>query len=646
MPHSKEPLKIALAGNPNSGKTSLFNELTGLNQKVGNYPGITVDKKTGQFNLTKDGNIIRTEVTDLPGAYSLKPRSEDEEITKQAITDKSHPAYPDAVIFVADTTNLKRSLYFCTQLIDLGLPIVLALNMMDKAEKTGLQLDDISLENELGIPVVRIVARKGKGMNGLKEALAKVESPKKHFFTANGNPSQEILARYDRIESLLTKCVIKTSKPLDPLSNKLDMVLTHKIWGFVIFGAILAIIFQFIFSWAEYPMILIDEGFAQLGSWLNQHLPEHFLSSLLIDGVLAGLAGILIFIPQIAFLFFFIAILEDTGYMARVSLIMDKVMRNFGLSGRSVVPMASGMACAVPAIMSARSISNWKERMITIMVTPLMTCSARLPIYVLLIALVIPDEPVFGILNLQGLTLFAMYFLGILSATATALVMKLILHSNERSVFLMEMPAYSSPRWKNVGLTIFEKVKVFVVEAGRVIIVVSIILWALASYGPGDAFDRIEQKYADHEPTEEIASLIASKKLEASYAGVFGKTIEPVIEPLGFDWKIGIALLTSFAAREVFVGTLATIYSVGDKGDTKTIKEHMLEDVRPETGEKLYTVAVGLSLMIFYAFAMQCMSTLAVVFRETKKLKWPVIQFTYMTILAYLSSLLVYQLLK
>ncbi len=401
-------------------------------------------------------------------------------------------------------------------------------------------------------------------------------------------------------------------------------------------------------------MELIETSFIWLTDMGHAHLPDGVLTNLLLDGVLAGLGGIVIFIPQIAILFALISILEDTGYMARVTFMMDKIMRKFGLSGKSVVPMIGGIACAVPSIMSARNIESWKDRIITIMVTPLVSCSARLPVYTLLISLVVPNKMVFGFLSLQGLTLMAMYVISIVAAILVALVMKFIIKAKEKSYFIMELPVYRMPRWKNVIFTMYEKSKTFVLEAGKVIIAISIVLWVLASYGPGKRFENIEQKYTTIESTStdsvQLASLErdkAAEKLENSYAGILGQTIEPAIKPLGFDWKIGIALITSFAAREAFVGTMSTIYSVdsGDE-DTATIRNKMRDAKDPATGLPIFTFATSLSLMLFYAFAMQCMSTVAVVYRETKSWKWPMIQLVYMTAMAYVASLIAYQFLK
>jgi ferrous iron transport protein B len=699
--------KIALIGNPNSGKSSLFNYLTGLNQKVGNFPGVTVEKKIGYTTLP---NHTTAEIIDLPGIYSIYPRSLDERIVAETLLDHTATSAPEKIVVVIDATNIKRGLLLLTQIIDLGLPTILALNMMDLAAKAGISYDFIKLAQRLGVPVVPINARKGEGIENLKKEIAHVhshasapiftiweeakkpvallrqqlkinndytayqflEQPRSLTFLSNDQQKTvegirisysffpgkfqgaETIQRYSFIQDLLTEATLKQANHAwKSFSFKLDKILTHKVWGYFIFFAILFLVFQSIFAWASYPMDFIDSLFANLSSWITATLPTGALTRLVAEGIIPGLGGIIMFVPQIAILFAFIAILEETGYMARVVFMMDKVMRKFGLNGKSVVPLMSGMACAIPAIMATRTIDNWKERTITIMVTPLMSCSARIPIFTILIALIIPDEKVLSFFNLQGLVLMSLYLLGFTAALASAWVMKKIIKVKERSYLMMELPTYRLPKGSNVSLTIVEKTKSFVLEAGKVILAISVVLWVLASYGPGDKVERAEeyvmQETANMRLTKQaLNDRIAAYKLENSYAGVIGKAMEPAIKPLGYDWKIGIALLTSFAAREVFVGTMATIYSIGSVGDEdeNTIKSRMQAELNPETGKPRFTPAVGLSLLVFYTFAMQCMSTIAVVYRETKGWKWPMIQLTYMTVLAYVSALLVYQLLK
>ncbi len=696
----KAMAKIALIGNPNSGKTSLFNQLTGLNQKVGNFPGVTVDKKTGHSQLTPS---LRAEIIDLPGTYSLYPKSLDERVIIDLLYDPASKHYPDLIVVTADASNLKRNLLLFTQLADLKIPAVLALNMVDVAEKEGVKIDIPALHRELGVPIIPMNARKGIGVAALKivmtqqleptkasffeipvELIPLLQSIKERFsltndylalhyahqyknlrflseadvawldtaleengFKSNVLQASETIERYTRINELLLDVVrIEKATKDEKFSNRIDQVLTHKVFGYLIFFVILFLIFQAIFAWASYPMDLIDEGIAGLNELIQSNFSGP-LVNLLTEGVIAGLGGVLIFVPQIAILFAFIAILEETGYMARVTFMMDKIMRKFGLNGKSVVPLISGVACAVPAIMSARTIENWKDRMITIFVTPLMSCSARIPVYTVLIALVVPDKYYLGFLNLQGLVLMGLYLIGFLAAIFSAMLLKVILKARERSYFIMEFPVYKMPRWKNVGLTIVEKSKTFVLEAGKVIVAISIILWVLASYGPGDNFEIAEQKALTEAKQANLSeiqteNLIASHQLESSYAGIVGRAIEPVIRPLGYDWKIGIALLTSFAAREVFVGTMSTIYSIGEEENVSTIKNKLMAE-KDENGDPFFTPARSFSLMIFYLFAMQCVSTLAIVRRETKSWMWPLAQLIYMSGLAYVMAFITYQ---
>ncbi len=630
---------IVLIGNPNTGKSSLFNALTGLNQKIGNFPGVTVDKKTGSYTFEKKA----INVVDLPGTYSLNPNSQDERVAKDYLENTSKD---DIIIVVADATNLKRNLLLFSEVVELGKQVILVLNMMDLLQKNKQEIDIKKLSKKLDCPVIPVNARLDKGIENVKKAISSYQQKEKKEINAqtSSNRIDEAMKRINDIDRITEDCITKEGENKSYLfTKKVDNIVTHKVYGYLIFLALLFFIFQAIFSWASYPMDLIDNGFVLLCDFVSKALPEGVLNDLIVNGILAGLGGIVIFVPQIAILFAFITILEDTGYMSRVSFLMDRILRQFGLNGKSIIPIISSTACAIPAIMGARTISNYKERLITIMVAPLISCSARIPVYTILIALIVSEDETYGIFNLQGLLVMGLYLLGFVAAILSAWIMKLIIKSKEKSTFTLEMPIYRAPRWKNVGYEIFSKVKIFLFDAGKIIIAISIILWVLCSYAPGNRFEEINKKYASTTYSEsETEALIAADKLEASYAGIIGKTMEPAIKPLGFDWKIGISLVTSFAAREVFVGTMATLYSVGDADNTKSIKEKMMSAKNRETGEKLYTTATTLSLLIFYVFAMQCMATLAVVYRETNSIKWPIIQVVYMGALAYLSSLLVY----
>jgi len=705
----KDIIKVALVGNPNCGKSSLFNALTGLRQKVGNFAGVTVDKKTGLVSIGKNK---QAEIVDLPGTYSIYPKRVDEFIVFDVLINDQNESYPDVIVIVADASNLKRNLLFCSQIIDLQKPTIVALNMMDVAQKNGTEINIPELSKQLGVKVIPINARAGKGVDDIKAAIAahlndippefstvrdlapqvvteiKEESKPSSDYAAfliashyinvycldaaqkrkvkgilekyQFNPArlqgEEILRRYDHINAIIEKSVVqKKPKRVEPLetANRIDKLLTHPVIGYIIFLIIMFVVFQAVFSWAQYPMLWISSAFTWVHDSLASVLPVNFFTRLLLEGVISGISGIAVFIPQIMILFGFISILEDTGYLARVSFILDKLMRKVGLSGKSVVPLMSGMACAIPAIMSTRNIENWKDRITTIMVTPLMSCSARLPVYTLLVGLIVPDHRYFGFLNLKGLTMMGLYLLGFIMAILSALVMKFIIRSKERSYYMMELPIYRMPRWKSVFTTMIEKARVFVVDAGKIILIISVILWFLASFGPGDAMQQVKNKYDDPALKQtmsqpQIAQSRQSDLLLNSYAGRLGHFIEPVIAPLGFDWKIGICLITSFAAREVFVGTMATIYNVGSPEEVgyAQIKDKMKKEINPKTGKPLYTAATAFSLMIFFAFAMQCMSTIAIVKRETKSWKWPLIQLTYMTGLAYVSSLFIYQVFK
>jgi len=625
---ANKTIKAAISGNPNSGKSSIFNQLTGLRQKITNIPGTTIEQKLGSFSYQGQ----RVELMDTPGTYSVQAKSVDEKIALE-IYDDVNKNRPEVILYIADAGNLRRHLFFFSQLAELKIPMILVLNMSDVASYKGIEIDVERLEKELGVRVISTNARLGDGIESVKQALIEPQFIPHYPFISNNPDIDGYEDRYAGITKLLEKVQTKrTSREL--FTAKIDPILTHPVWGYLIFLLVLLVVFQSVFKLAEWPMEMIEAGFDSLGNGLLNILPAGWFRSLLVNGVIAGLAGVIVFIPQIAILFVFMSLLEDTGYMARVSFIMDKILRGLGLNGKSVVPLLSGAACPIPAIMAARNIENWKDRMITILVTPLMSCSARLPVYTLLISLAVPDTYFMGVFGLKGIALLIMYMIGTMASLIAAVVFKMILRQKTENFFIMELPIYHPPRWKNVWMTVWQKSRSFVVEAGKVIVIVSIFLWFLASYGPNPSEDA------------SVLSFTQTENLDESYAGHFGKAIEPVIKPIGFNWKIGIALLTSFAAREVFVGTMSTIYSVDDSENLVNIRLKMQEEKDVITGEPVYNMAVVFSLMIFYAFAMQCFSTLAVVYKETKQLKWPVIQFFYMTGLAWISSFVVYNLLS
>lgn len=653
-------MKIALLGNPNTGKSSVFNLLTGLRQHVGNFPGVTVEKKTGTLKIDDRNHKL----IDFPGTYSIYPHSEDERVVYDVLSNPDHSDYPDVCVVILDASNLRRNLFLFTQIYDLGLPVVMVLNMIDIADRQKLNISTEALQQQFpDAVIVTSNARVKLGKERIVEAISSTKKTGNRKLFVEGaamaaiddKAAQEDEAekRFAKIDSIIPQIVTQKpeNKAIESKSTKLDKFLTHPVFGYLTFALVLITIFQFIFSFASVPMDFIDQQFGNLSAWTAQALPEGIFNDLLTQGILPGIGGIVIFVPQIAILFFFLAVLEETGYMARVVFIMDRLMRPFGLNGKSVVPLMSGVACAIPGVMAARTISNWKERMITIFVTPLMSCSARIPVYTLLIALVIPNQTVLGIFNLQGLVLFALYALGVVAALGIAALMKVFIKSKNKGYLLLEIPAYKQPRWGNVGITVFEKVKVFVINAGKIILAISIILWALASYGPGERIEKAvvaaEQYGAENNlEEEELEDVVAAAKLENSYIGIMGKTIEPVIAPLGYDWKMGISLITSFAAREVFVGSLATIYSVHDDGgENKPLREKLLSEKRAD-GTPVYTLATGVSLMVFYVFAMQCMATMAVVKRETGSWKWTFMQLGFFGILAYLGAFISFHLLS
>ncbi len=701
---SKKDIKVALIGNPNTGKTSLFNQLTGLTQKVGNYPGVTVDKKQGTCKLSATQNAV---ITDLPGTYSINPTSVDESIVLKTLLKKDIKESPDVILVVADVENLKRNLLLFSQIKDLEIPTVLAINMVDQMNRKGISIDLTALKEELNTEVVLISARKNQGIEAVKAAIIKChvaakatpmcdnkkidpayfeelkainpnytlyelwlmvtqknfpeeisKQEKEKLLSFNKDVSKlkkyqhkETIYRYQEINKILKNTYLVDKSKAKDLRAKLDKVFTHRIFGYFIFLFVLLLIFQSIFDWSSLPMDLIDTTFAELSDFARSSLPTGVLSDLIVEGIIPGIGGVIIFIPQIAILFLFIAVLEETGYMSRVVFLMDKIMRRFGMNGKSVIPLISGTACAIPAIMATRTISSWKERLITILVVPFTTCSARLPVYAILISLIIPDTKIFGFYNLQAFTLLMLYALGFGTAILAAYILQKTLKTKSNPFFVVEMPNYKLPSVKNVLFDVLEKTKAFVLGAGKIILALSVVLWFLASNGP-ESYKNAEQNTIEKVANknlgaDELQQKIAAVKLENSYIGIMGKSIEPAIRPLGYDWKIGIALITSFAAREVFVGTLATIYSVGsDDENTATIKEKMRSEIHPTTGKKIFNFPAGMSLLVFYAFAMQCMATLAIVKRETKTWKWPLIQLFGMTGLAYVCSLIVFQILK
>lgn len=695
-------IKVALIGNPNTGKTSVFNHLTGLHQQVGNYPGITVEKKIG---ICKLSNTLKATILDLPGTYSLNASSIDENVVIELLMNKKDENFPDVAVVVTEVENLKRNLLLFTQIKDLQIPTILVINMSDRMVKKGIELDIPLLEKELKTKIALVSSRKNIGIDIIKNLILDYKSlstepclnasnidPEYFDRLRRAFPDQllyklwlvitqdvnflnlerneiennftksktelkrlqqkETIKRYQFInETLKIGQTIDATKATD-FRARLDRVLTHKFFGYIIFFGILMLMFQSIFNWSSIPMDFIDETFANFASYAKANLPSGEFTNLIAEGIIPGIGGIVIFIPQIAFLFLFISVLEESGYMSRVVFLMDKIMRRYGLSGKSVVPLISGTACAIPAIMSARNIENWKERLITILVTPFTTCSARLPVYAILISLIIPNKKLLGIFSLQGLTLMVLYLLGFFMAIVSAIILNKILKFKTKSYFVVEMPSYKVPLFKNVAINVLEKTKAFVFGAGKIILAISIVLWFLGSHGPkatfGNAEKIVEKQFSERNQSTTsklFDNEISSYKLENSYIGIIGRSIEPAIKPLGYDWKIGIAVVTSFAAREVFVGTLATIYSVGTTDDETTIKNRMATEVHSD-GTKIFNFATGVSLLLFYAFAMQCISTLAIVKKETNSWKWPLIQLFFMSGFAYLIALTAYQILK
>lgn len=698
-------LKIALVGNPNVGKTSIFNALTGLNQHVGNYPGVTIERKAGTTHLTKD---IKATVVDLPGTYSINPSSKDEEIALKALYDPNNKDYPDVVVVVVEVENLKRNLLLFTQIKDLGFPTILALNMADQMDKKGISVNVELLEQKLQTKIVMISARKNEGIDTLKQAVLdcdqnatdnifdlksidadyfqtlemlypnqnpyKVWLTQTKVFAFEGiNPlvssdielqkndseikrlqHKETIKRYQFINEILKETyAIDTTKAKD-FRMRFDRILTHKFWGYVIFMIVMLLIYGSVFELAAYPMDFVDGLFSDLSAWVSSVLPEGKLTGLIADGIIVGLGGVMMFVPQIAILFFLISILEETGYMSRVVFLMDRLMRPFGLNGKSVVPLVSGTACAIPAIMAARNIENPKERLITMLVTPFTTCSARIPVYIIIISLIIPQTYLLGFIPLQALVMTGMYLLGFIGALGAGWVLSKVIKADRKSYFIIEMPTYKLPILKNVLLNMYEKVLSYIVGAGKIILALSVVLWFLGSHGPSDTFGNAEEivteRHVQQETSaEQLENAIAEYELEHSYIGIIGRTVEPVFRPLGYDWKVSIAVLTSFAAREVFVGNLAVLYNLGADLDVEEDGGRIVDTLANEKradGTPVYSFAMGISLLLFYAFAMQCLSTVAVTKKETNSWKWTVFQLVFMTGFAYIVSLVAYQVLK
>jgi len=698
-------LKIVLVGNPNVGKTSIFNALTGLNQHVGNYPGVTIERKAGTTHLTKD---IKATVVDLPGTYSINPSSKDEEVALKALYDPNNKDYPDVVVVVVEVENLKRNLLLFTQIKDLGFPTILALNMADQMDKKGISVNVALLEQKLQTKIVMISARKNEGIDTLKQAVLdcdqnatdnifdlksidadyfqtlemlypnqnpyKVWLTQTKVFAFEGiNPlvssntelqkndseikrlqHKETIKRYQFINEILKETyAIDTTKAKD-FRMRFDRILTHKFWGYVIFMVVMLLIYGSVFELAAYPMDFVDGLFSDLSAWVSSVLPEGKLTGLIADGIIVGLGGVMMFVPQIAILFFLISILEETGYMSRVVFLMDRLMRPFGLNGKSVVPLVSGTACAIPAIMAARNIENPKERLITMLVTPFMTCSARIPVYIIIISLIIPQTYLLGFIPLQALVMTGMYLLGFIGALGAGWVLSKVIKADRKSYFIIEMPTYKLPILKNVLLNMYEKVLSYIVGAGKIILALSVVLWFLGSHGPSDTFGNAEEivteRYVQQETSaEQLENAIAEYELEHSYIGIIGRTVEPVFRPLGYDWKVSIAVLTSFAAREVFVGNLAVLYNLGADLDVEEDGGRIVDTLAKEKradGTPVYSFAMGISLLLFYAFAMQCLSTVAITKKETNSWKWTVFQLVFMTGFAYIVSLVAYQILK
>ncbi len=659
----KSQMLIALAGNPNAGKTTLFNALTGLKQKVANYPGVTVERKEGFWKAGE--NAAR--LIDLPGLYSLDVTSMDEQIAHDVLTGKiGNLPKPDAVIAVVDATNLERNLYLVTQILEFKIPVVVALTMVDLAEKQSLEIDTAKLSELLQIPVIAVKAGQKHGIEELAEKTFEAAQSDKiphlpwlteaEFLESDEDihlslsddaaANRKIFARYNFISDVYQESVNALETTERGVSEKIDSVLTHKFFGLVILVAVLLLVFQTIFSWAELPMNLLESGFGALGELAKAVLPEGILADLVIDGIIAGVGGILVFLPQILLLFLFISILEDTGYMSRAAFLLDKLMSKVGLHGKAFLPLMSSFACAIPGIMAARTIENPRDRLATIMIAPFMSCSARLPVYTLMIATFFAGQTVFGFISVGAVLMLAMYALGIFTAVIAAFVLKRTLLKSPPPPFVMELPPYRLPNLRTVFQNMFTRAWLFVKRAGTVILTISIILWALAYFPrtntemfvPPDANASAEEIQKAKEDFQQ------SEQLRNSYAGKLGHLIEPVITPLGFDWKIGIALISSFAAREVLVSTLSIIYNVGkDANEESETLTQAIRDEKRDDGTPVWTPLTALTLMVFFVLAMQCMSTIAIVRRETNSWAWTLFMVGYMTALAYFAAFVTYQ---
>lgn len=654
--------QILLVGNPNVGKSTVFNALSNKKQKTGNYAGVTVSSHSGNYSYKNE----EVEIVDLPGSYSIYPSSEDEAIFSKFLIDRQKNY--SGVVYILEALSIKRGLLLFQQIQDLGIPMILVLNQIDQAERRGIHIDIEKLSKALNIKVIQTNAKEQIGIEAIKEAIfandfaisekPSFEIPAEHKNLLDKNTEndyqawinvtlekksdsasknivpkrlqvKETVRRYQNVDKILADVITKKAQFKELLTEKLDKVLVHKFWGYIVFMFILLIIFQCVYFLAEYPMNWIDEAFGWLSQFAGEHLPEGPINSLVSQGIVPGLGGIIIFAPQIGILLYFLYLLEDSGYMARVVFLMDRLLRPFGLNGKSIVPLVSGTACAIPAVISTRNIENLKERLLTILVTPFMTCSARLPVYSIIIGLIISDKTIFGV-QYKALVLLGMYLLGFFVALLSAAILKNFIKEDNKTYLVMDLPTYKKPLFGYDFKLVLGKVWDFITGAGKIIFIVSIIIWVLSYFGP------------KQNPDEVVATDV---HLDHSYLAKMGKAIEPAIAPLGYDWKMGVGILTSFVAREVFVGTMSTLYSLDDDAPEGKVIDKMRHDVKPN-GEKVFNFATGVSVLLFYAFAMQCVSTLAVVYRETKSWKWTGFQVVMMTGLAYFVSLIAYQILK